>query len=593
MVESHSGSQPREHENLGVEAMVKRRTIELQFENLGTPKAWTSMSTQSAPPETLDGKMTPGPSALSRIGSIIPALIIAIVYWPTREHGFVWDDGLLSLAGVYVECDLTAIFTTPANSFEYLPVRDLTLCFDHATSGTWAGGFHLQNVAIFGLASILLSVLYRCLFLQSDNPKLVANAPLAALLCALVFVLHPLQVEPVAFITARNALLALLFTLAALTSYLRWLQRKKKFFYFLSIAFVFIALFSKATALPAAGAVVLLDLYFNRDHGLKRSVLRALPHLGATALAAAVHLAIANSHGAMSAAPSIGDLAARLPRAAFIPQFYLYKFFWPFNLSSEYVLSSVKENQLLLGGSALVLSAIAAWLLVTGYRRRTLAGFLCAGFLVALVPILNLFPTYPPVADRYAQIPLLFLAPLAVLPLLNWLPKTLSVGLSLVLAVGLAGLSVAQIPVWKTDESLFGHAAEVNPEALSSLENLAHTHWMRGREQEAIAAFKTLGERNPKDGQHALFSAWHAVRQRDYEPVDELLGEARRLGVAAYYIHMVKGEMYREQGQRSGAVREFRRAKEDAERRFQRDSRARIYLRPINRNLRAFDRTKR
>lgn len=551
------------------------------------------MSPQPAPPETVDGEMTPGTTALSRIAAIIPALLIAIVYWPTRDHGFVWDDGLLSLARVYVECDLTAIFTTPANSFEYLPVRDLTLCFDHAVSGTWAGGFHLQNIAIFCVASVLLGALYRDLFLQSGNAKLVANAPLAALLCTLVFALHPLQVEPVAFITARNALLALLFTVAALASYLRWLQSKKLFFYLFSIVFVFVALFSKATALPAAGAIVLLDLYFNREHGLKRSLARALPHLVATAVAAAVHVAIASSHGAMSAATSIGDLVARLPRAAFIPQFYLYKFFWPFSLSSEYVLSSVEENQLLLGASALVLSAVAAWLLVPGYRRRTLAGFLCAGFLVALLPILNLFPTHPPVADRYAQIPLLFLAPLAVLPLLLWLPKAFSTGVALVLAIGLAGLSVAQIPVWKTDESLFGHAAETNPEALASLNNLAHTHWMRGRELDAISAFKTLGERNPKDGQHALFSAWHAVRQRDYTPVDELLGEARRMGVAAYYIHMVKGEMYRERGQRSGAMREFERAKEDAKRRFQRDSRARIYLRPINRNLRKLNTAKR
>jgi len=267
--------------------------------------------------------------AMSMAALLIPIAAIAVVYAEARNHGFVWDDGLLSLARVYLVCDYRAIFTTPANSFEYLPVRDLTLCVDRALFGEWAGGFHLQNIFLFMLASVLLGIFYRVLFAAAPDPKLAKNASLFSFLCTLVFVLHPLQVEPVSFITARNALLALLFVLAALVSYVHFLLNANRFFYGLSILFTAMALFSKATALPTALMVLLLDPYFARNQKLARSLIRASPHLAVSVLAGVLHFVIASTHGAMGAAPSLGELLARLPRAAFIPQFYLYKFVWP------------------------------------------------------------------------------------------------------------------------------------------------------------------------------------------------------------------------------------------------------------------------
>jgi len=80
---------------------------------------------------------------MSMAAVLVPIAASAIVYAEARNHGFVWDDGLLSLTRAYLVCDYGAIFTTPVNSFEYLPVRDLTPCVDHALFGEWAGGFHL------------------------------------------------------------------------------------------------------------------------------------------------------------------------------------------------------------------------------------------------------------------------------------------------------------------------------------------------------------------------------------------------------------------------------------------------------------------
>ena len=522
----------------------------------------------------------------STIAILLPISAIALVYAAVRDHGFVWDDTLLSRALVYRKCDLTAIFTTPANTFEYLPVRDLTLCLDHALFNTWAGGFHLQNVVIFMLASILVGTLYRALFSVSTNPTLSKNAAPFALICTLIFVLHPLQVEPVSFITARNALLALLFMLATLNFYLSFLRTGHRVFYFLSMLTNALALFSKATALPTAIIVFLLQYYLAPERNIKRALLRAAPHVVITALAAVAHFTIATSRGAVGSSLSFADLIGRIPWAAFIPQFYLYKFAWPFHQSTEYVLTDVKDNMALLGLSGLLMAGVCCAILCRSFRQRGLAGLLCACFLAALLPILNLLPTYPLVADRYAQIPLVFLTPLVLLPMLQWSQKRVTLGLSVPILCLLGWLSFQQVPIWKSDETIFSHAVKMDSRSISSLENLAHASWSKGDEAEALAYFQQIAQQKPNDGQHTLFRAWFAVRQKNYDEAEELLGIAKRMSLAPYYVSLVKAEIHMGRRQKRGAIREYERALVIARKRFQLDARARVYVREIEKRLR-------
>lgn len=520
------------------------------------------------------------------MAALIPAAAIAIVYVAVRNHGFVWDDGLLSMGSVYRDCDLLAIFTTAANTFEYLPVRDLTLCVDHAAFGKWPGGFHLMNVFFFVLSSLLLGSLYRTVFTAARTRALSENAPLYSVLATLVFVLHPLQVEPVAFITARNALLALLFVLATLVSYAAFIETSNRRYYLLSIAFTVLALFSKATALPTALLVLLLNLYLSREDGVARSLLRATPHLIVTLLAGILHMVIASAHGAIHSSLSLGEILTRLPRAAFIPQFYLYKFIWPFNQSVEYVLTGVRDHMLLFAASAVILGLSGAAILIHGFRTRGLAGVLCACLLAVLLPIMNLLPTYPPVADRYAQLPMVFMTPLLMLPAFMGLKRTAALGLALPIIALLAWLSFHQVPVWKSDETLFAHAVAVDPTAVESIGNLAYTRWYRGEEQAALEAFALLAKQRPTDGQYSLFRAWYAVHAEDYPAAEELLEIADKRGVAPYFIYIVKAEMHSQQGLRRRAIREYERAAVDAKKRFHRDARARAYLPRIDQALR-------
>ena len=155
-------------------------------------------------------------SKLARLSWLLPLAAVLVVYAKTAGYPLVWDDLVLSTRPVYAGCDLATILMSPANGFEYLPVRDLTLCFDHAVFDEWPGGFHATNIFFFGLAVLLLLPLYRRLFGATRTTALANRARLLALLATLVFVLHPLQVEAVAFVTGRNAVLALSCLIGAL-----------------------------------------------------------------------------------------------------------------------------------------------------------------------------------------------------------------------------------------------------------------------------------------------------------------------------------------------------------------------------------------
>ena len=115
--------------------------------------------------------------------------------------------------------------TTPANGYEYLPVRDLFLVAFHGLFGERPGAFHAAQALLFAGATALLYPLYSLLFAASSDPRVRERPQTLALISALVFAVHPLLVESTTFIALLNATLAVGFSLLALVGYSLFLQR--------------------------------------------------------------------------------------------------------------------------------------------------------------------------------------------------------------------------------------------------------------------------------------------------------------------------------------------------------------------------------
>jgi tetratricopeptide (TPR) repeat protein len=199
--------------------------------------------------------------------------------------------------------------------------------------------------------------------------------------------------------------------------------------------------------------------------------------------------------------------------------------------------------------------------------------------LAALVPILNLFPTYPPVADRYAQIPLLFMLCFFVVPVMVRLSRAIGLGVVATLLFVMGGLSFQQVNVWRNNETLFSHAVDVDSRALTSLQNLAHLRWWRGSEDLALENFKQLSESRPDDGEFELFSGWYAIHQKNFSEAEAQLRVAEGMNTKPYFVHMAFGDLYAAQGRVRLARERYERSRQDAEMRLQRDARAGMTLR--------------
>lgn len=480
---------------------------------------------------------------------------VYFVYVQTVEYSLVWDDHVLTTAAVYSEADLARIITSPANGYEFLPVRDLSLVLDYANYGGWYGGFHQTNVTLFLIAVLLAFIFYGLLFSNSDRGSDARNKSyLLAFLCVTVFALHPLNVEAVAFISARNALLALVFTVASLITVLVDKKTDSKAAYWVGFACLVLALFSKATSIFIPLALVLLDMHINKSSDFFGVAKKYSFHIFVTAFILVVHVSIA-SGGAIQGQISLLGIAGKLYNLVFVPEFYLFKFIWPFDLVVDYPVAEYLQRKVVL----LVASAFFVWAVVSlylrGKRDRNVVWFFLLAYFAALLPVMNLLPTTPQVADRYAQIPLLFLSPLVLLVLSARIDiKVLSV-LVVVSGVGLGALSYKQVQVWESDLSLFGHTISSNPASVKAMYNLGSRLWIEGDKRKALEYFERANKIAPEKMAYQYYLGRYEEERGDIQAAVLHYTKATKLeGELLYLAYLKLGYLYEQLGEYRKAI---------------------------------------
>ena len=484
---------------------------------------------------------------------LIPVILVFFLYGPTRDYGLVWDDHVLTTASIYENHNIVAILTSPANGYEYLPVRDLSLALDYAVHGRWWGGFHQTNIILFALGTFLAYLFYIRLFTSSLH-EYNRNTPfLLALASALLFSLHPLNVEPVAFIATRNAVLALCFCLAACLSIDIYEQSGSRALYWLGLALLVFALLSKATVVFLPIVFILLAMYRNGESTLSSAICRYTPHLAVTAIIFILHLLVA-SRAALGVPLSLGAIPARLHNIIFIPEFYLYKAVWPLHLVIDYPYSEYFEHKLLLILGSGLLFFFVFRLFRGEFRNRTTVWLLMLAYFASLLPVMNLIPTSPPVADRYAQIPLIFLVPLMLLLVSRWLNVKFLVIISLLACVALSYLTTRQIEVWESDSSLFNHTLASYPRSVKALHNLGIRLWIEGDKEKSLSYFKRAAEVNPQDLSYDYYLGRYAEDNGDTrDAIAHYRNAVSKQGQFLYLAYLKLGLMQSKEGDYSNA----------------------------------------
>ena len=438
----------------------------------------------------------PRPTAAIRAAPWLTAAAILglclAVYWPALGGSQVWDDdahvtrpGLQSAAGLW------SIWTDLHATQQYYPLLHSAFWVEHALWGDATLGYHLANVLEHALSAILL-----VLILQRLR---VPGARLAGLL----FAVHPVCVESVAWISEQKNTLSLVFYLLSALAYLRFDRARgtpaaARAYGLASALFVMALLTKSVTAtLPAALLVV---LWWEKGAlSWRRDVIPLSPWLALSAASGLLTSWIERTiGGAQGAAFDLG-LLERCLLAGRVLWFYLGKLLWPAHLALIYPRWDVHVQA---AGWAGYLASAAAVTAALWFARRRSRGPLAAWLLFAgtLFPALGFFNVYPflfsYVADHFqyhAALGILSALSAGVVILIGRAGHALqALGWAAVAAVltGLALLANAQSGTFSDPRTLFEATLRVNPDCWMAHDGMGLWYRVHGDPARAAGHFQ-------------------------------------------------------------------------------------------------------
>ncbi len=147
-------------------------------------------------------------------GAAIIAVVAFLVYFPSISGGFVLDDDNLLTDALFVRSsEGCIIFGVQANSIDYWPATNTTFWLEWRLWGMHPTGYHVTNLILHIVESWLIWVILRKLCIPG------------AFLAAMIFAVHPVNVEATAWIAQRKDMTAMLFLLLSILWYLKHLSR--------------------------------------------------------------------------------------------------------------------------------------------------------------------------------------------------------------------------------------------------------------------------------------------------------------------------------------------------------------------------------
>jgi protein O-mannosyl-transferase len=429
--------------------------------------------------------------------TLLLAALVAAIYLQTAGHGFInYDDPLYVTENDRVKAGLTQkgiwwAFTT-SHAANWHPVTWLSHMVDVQLFGMNPAGHHLTSLLLHTLNTILL------LFLLQG----ISRSFWKSFIVALLFGLHPLHVESVAWVAERKDVLSTLFWLLTMVAYGRYAARKNKGAYALALVFFALGLMAKPMLVTLPFVLLLWDFWplrrysFAGGEGKRLSLLmlEKVPFFILTAASCVVTYHAQQAGGTVSSMQSV-PFDFRLINAIASYWGYVGKLVWPRNLAIIYPLPATRTLfEGIIAGCALVAVSTVFW-----YWRRQYP-FLLVGwawFLGTLVPVIGLVQVgEQAMADRYTYIPSIGFFLMVVWGISSiarhyrWGTKVLP-ALAAAACLALVTVTWIQVGYWHDSITLFTRATELVPGSVTALRNLGEAY----AEQKNLAATQIAFER--------------------------------------------------------------------------------------------------
>lgn len=447
---------------------------------------------------------------------IITAVVLSFL--PALKNDFVdWDD-----TGMFVQNfnyrglawpNIKWMFTT-THYAHYHPITWLTLGLDYKIWGMNPMGYHLGNIIFQALNGVLAYWLIKKILQRTQFSSTLSKELLcwSSAIGALLFAIHPLRVESVAWATERRDVVSGFFYLLTLLAYLRAdddPQRRRKWLAAALGLFV-LSFLSKAWGITLPVVLLVLDVYPSRRikldalrQTLSGAILEKIPFFAVSAVLAVVAFRGQQQWGIKALDFS---LAKRVMNAAYGLVFYPWKTLVPINLSPIYPLDPNFNP-----GETKYLLCLLAGLLITtalfALRRRfpaALAAWITYGVIIS--PVLGITQSGEQIAaDRYSYLSCLPFAVLAAAGVVWILQRIQASGTKMAVCVSSAALVVVlailtfnQTKTWHDDLSLWNQALKADRENFVAYNGRGKLYLDHSKWDLALADFNEAIRLNPR-----------------------------------------------------------------------------------------------
>ncbi len=478
----------------------------------------------------------------------IIALVVIFSYSPIWDADFVyWDDDV----NVYENQDIQSlsgqniknIFTRSIIG-NYNPLPILTFAIEHAIYGMDPQKMHFTNLMLHAIACLLV-------FFVSRRLKL---SPTIALFVALLFALHPMRVESVAWITERKDVLLACFFWLSFLLYLKSYKDKKYFWYALLI--FPLALLSKIQAVSLPLAFLCAD-YLMKKRLSWQDVISKWPFFLLSLITGVSGLYFLADAGSLNPGTTqdIFQWYERPIIGAFSYMVYLYKLIIPYPMSPLYPFpDGLKTIHYLVATAFLPLLPLWYWLWKT--KRKT-ALFAFAFFTVNVIFLLQVVGAGQGfIADRFTYIGYFGFFFWAGTIFQKYRNHNLARAIALSLLIIYSVWTAQQAKIWQNSETMWSHVLDIYPNSPLALGNRGNYYRDNNISQKAMSDYTKAIQSD--ETRHATYNS-RAKLYFNSGKLDLALKDYNK----AIELEPNNGEYYSNRGATHARLQNFKQALED------------------------------
>jgi len=520
--------------------------------------------------------------------SLVIAAVTFFLYLPALQNDFVnWDDGSYVYENVFIRSLDTKLLRTAFFEFHvsnWHPLTWLSHALDYSIWGLDPLGHHLTNNILHAINALVVVFVVVGLMGSSKKSETLGRPAesfkndrsilITGAATGLLFGIHPLHVESVAWVSERKDLLCAFFFLLCVMSYLAYATHKTYKIYLLSLTCLILALLSKPMAVTLPVVLLILDYYplerIQSLRTLKTSLVEKLPFIALSLASSIVTILAQKSGGAIAPAEAL-PLSSRAIVAVRSLIRYLWKMIVPLNLAPYY---PYPENVSLLSLKSLfpivfVIGFTVAFVMLA--RRNKLFISVWGYYVITLLPVLGIIQVGgQSMADRYSYLPSLGpfliagLATARIYEKISWAKHGRTI---LQIIGGFAAIAVLfalshatrrQIALWQNSLVLWSYVVEKEPGRIP----LAHNNFgvaLRdsGQINEAIDQYQIASRLKPDDWEPHNNLGNGYLSKGNWEMAIHHYQMASRLRPDDPTIHNNLGAAYLYKGMTEEAIKEY------------------------------------